>query len=344
MRPGDRPLECERLAETLRGLRARTGLSLAALAEKTEYSKSSWERYLNGKTLPPRRAVEVLCGLAGEAPGRPLALWEMADAVWSRRSGRPPEPAPPTAPAEFSEAPAGPAAATPAPHLKPGGAGGEAAAGCGTCGGSGGAPPSPGGTGKADGAGGDGTGGPGQEARRSSRPRPLLRRELVTGVLCGLGAVAVAVPLVIVGTSGARHRQTAGPPAVSAVVAPVPPGCQGSDCTGKDPESYGCGAVPPPTTLRSREFPGRTVIKIRYGAACRAVWARIDLGRIGDRVEIHAPDHDPLGTEVKDEYDAKSSLSSPMVAVGRSDADAVRACLVRHGKRHCFGPDGAGEP
>ena len=41
--------ECAALAERLRALRARTGLSLAALAERTPYSKSSWERYLNGR-------------------------------------------------------------------------------------------------------------------------------------------------------------------------------------------------------------------------------------------------------------------------------------------------------
>ncbi|WP_344051809.1 DUF2690 domain-containing protein, partial [Streptomyces thermoalcalitolerans] len=212
----------------------------------------------------------------------------------------------------------------------------------------GGARPAPGGTAGAAGIGGGGatggdeTGGPGREARRPSRPRSPLRRELAVGVLCGLGAVAVALPLAITGAFGARHRQAADPPTVSAAVAPASPGCQGDGCTGKDPESYGCGAVPPPTTLDRRTFPGRTVIKIRYGAACRAVWARIDLGRIGDRVEIHAPHHAPLRAEVKDEYDAEGSLSTPMVAVGRSGTDEVRACLVRQEERHCFGPDGDG--
>ncbi|MDN5385116.1 helix-turn-helix domain-containing protein [Streptomyces sp. LB8] len=357
MRPGERPLECERLAGTLRGLRARTGLSLAALAGKTGYSKSSWERYLNGKCLPPRQAVELLCELAGEAPGRPLALWEMADAVWSGRGGRPPRPAPPPASAgpsaapepsaapgpsaapEPSAAPAEPAAAVSAPRPRPdtarpapGGPGGP------------GGPDGTGGAGGGDeggGGGGKGTGGSGREPRRPARPRGPLRRELAIGVGCGLGAVAVVLPLVITGAFETRPRQAAGPPAASAAAAPASPGCHGSGCTGKDPESYGCGAVPPPATLQRRSFPGRTVVKIRYGAGCRAVWARIDLGRIGDRVEIHVPDHAPLGTEVKDEYDAEGSLSTPMVAVGRSGTDGVRACLVRQEKRHCFGPDGA---
>jgi len=78
--------ERARLAAALRELRARTGLSLAALAAKTAVSKSSWERYLNGKTLPPRQAVQELCRLAGEPQGRCLALWEIAESEWSGRA------------------------------------------------------------------------------------------------------------------------------------------------------------------------------------------------------------------------------------------------------------------
>ncbi|GHJ36129.1 XRE family transcriptional regulator [Streptomyces sp. TS71-3] len=77
---------CTRLAGSLRELRGRTGLSMAALAERTPYSKSSWERYLNGKLLAPRSAVEALCRLADEPPGRLVALWELADLEWSGRS------------------------------------------------------------------------------------------------------------------------------------------------------------------------------------------------------------------------------------------------------------------
>ncbi|MFC8097236.1 helix-turn-helix domain-containing protein [Streptomyces sp. NPDC057363] len=78
--------EPARLAAALRELRARTGLSLAALAERTAYSKSSWERYLNGKVLPPRQAVRELCRVADEPDGRLLALWEIAESEWSGRA------------------------------------------------------------------------------------------------------------------------------------------------------------------------------------------------------------------------------------------------------------------
>ncbi|WP_368857606.1 helix-turn-helix domain-containing protein [Streptomyces sp. GbtcB7] len=42
---------------------------------KTGYSRSSWERYLNGKALAPRQAVEELARVNGvettRAPGAP---------------------------------------------------------------------------------------------------------------------------------------------------------------------------------------------------------------------------------------------------------------------------------
>lgn len=78
--------EHTRLTAALRELRARTGLSLAALSERTAYSKSSWERYLNGKNLPPRQAVQELCRVANEPDGRLLALWEITESQWSERA------------------------------------------------------------------------------------------------------------------------------------------------------------------------------------------------------------------------------------------------------------------
>jgi len=87
------------LAAALRELRAATGLSMAGLAAKTTYSKSSWERYLNGRTLPPREAVEELCRLAGEPVGRCLALWEIAESEASGRGASAPTTTAPATPA-----------------------------------------------------------------------------------------------------------------------------------------------------------------------------------------------------------------------------------------------------
>ncbi|MFI9808797.1 XRE family transcriptional regulator [Streptomyces sp. NPDC052301] len=71
----------EPLVAELRELKDGTGLSLAALAARTPYSKSAWHRYLSGGTLPPRQAVEALCGLAGTDPEAVLALWDAAEAA-----------------------------------------------------------------------------------------------------------------------------------------------------------------------------------------------------------------------------------------------------------------------
>ena len=44
----------------LRRLVDRSGLSVATIADRTGYSKSSWERYLGGRLLPPRGATQAL--------------------------------------------------------------------------------------------------------------------------------------------------------------------------------------------------------------------------------------------------------------------------------------------
>ncbi|MGW0945016.1 DUF2690 domain-containing protein [Streptomyces sp. NPDC002623] len=81
-----------RLTAALKELKDRTGLSLARLAAETTFSKSSWERYLNGRSLPPRQAVQELCRLAGEPDGRCLALWEIAKSEGADRPKAPPPP------------------------------------------------------------------------------------------------------------------------------------------------------------------------------------------------------------------------------------------------------------
>jgi len=108
--------ERARLAAALRELKDRTGLSLAGLAAKTTCSKSSWDRYLNGRTLPPREAVRELCRLAGKPEGRCLALWELAESEGSGRAAERASPAArPAPPAPEQPTPAPPAPQQPAP-------------------------------------------------------------------------------------------------------------------------------------------------------------------------------------------------------------------------------------
>lgn len=301
--PGDRgraaatiPVECERLARTLRELRAATGLSLAALAAKTPYSKSSWERYLNGKALPPRAAVEQLCTLAGERRDRPVALWELAESTWSGRAGaaREPTAAPPGPP--DPPGPSGPAAPV----------AGEGAAAY-----EGGAPP---------------------RRRRSTG--------VIAGVLGGLAAVAAGVLLAVWGVGGdsGEARGTESPGAAA-----PGPSCVGDACTGKDAEATRCSdAAHPPSTLAEHRFGGGTVIKVRRSARCGTVWARVDRGRAGDRVEINAPGIGAQQAEVRDRFDAEGSMSTPMAAAGRGDLPEVAGCLVRDGERRCFKVGGDG--
>ncbi|MFE4870399.1 helix-turn-helix domain-containing protein [Streptomyces sp. NPDC056682] len=94
---GPAPFRNEPLVAELQALRRRTGLSMAALAAKTAYSKSSWERYLNGRAKPPRAAVEALCRTAGEPPQRLIALWQLTAHPEPSvpRAAQPPGPAPP---------------------------------------------------------------------------------------------------------------------------------------------------------------------------------------------------------------------------------------------------------
>jgi transcriptional regulator with XRE-family HTH domain len=95
--------ECRRFVTRLRELKDEAGVSLAALAERTAYSRSSWDRCLHGRALPPPQAVEVLCRLAGQPAGPVLALRDLAELTWGRRPAGSGTPAPDATPA--AEAP-----------------------------------------------------------------------------------------------------------------------------------------------------------------------------------------------------------------------------------------------
>jgi transcriptional regulator with XRE-family HTH domain len=60
----------------LRRVKDAAQLSYNRLAEKTHYSRSSWERFLNAKQVPSRIAVEEFAAAAGVDPAPLLALWE----------------------------------------------------------------------------------------------------------------------------------------------------------------------------------------------------------------------------------------------------------------------------
>ncbi|WP_050503028.1 helix-turn-helix domain-containing protein [Streptomyces monomycini] len=80
--------QVKEFAGQLRGLVERSGLSVAAVADRTGYSKTSWERYLNGRLLPPQRAVIALAEATGTHTGHLTTLWELAERAWSRSEMR----------------------------------------------------------------------------------------------------------------------------------------------------------------------------------------------------------------------------------------------------------------
>ncbi|MDQ0954408.1 transcriptional regulator with XRE-family HTH domain [Streptomyces phaeochromogenes] len=88
--PGELDPRVRQLVVRLRRLKDHSGLSLRQLSAKTGYSASSWERYLGGRSLPPREAVEAMARIGGDDPTRLLALHEVAAEAWGEgRSGTP---------------------------------------------------------------------------------------------------------------------------------------------------------------------------------------------------------------------------------------------------------------
>ncbi|MFJ5261351.1 DUF2690 domain-containing protein [Streptomyces sp. NPDC088387] len=72
----------------LRRLVDRSGLNVAAVADRTGYSKTSWERYLNGRLLAPKGAIVALAEVTGTNPVHLTTMWELAERAWSRSEMR----------------------------------------------------------------------------------------------------------------------------------------------------------------------------------------------------------------------------------------------------------------
>ncbi|MGW7053812.1 XRE family transcriptional regulator [Streptomyces sp. NPDC054887] len=86
--PEDLDPQVKEFASQLRRLVDRSGLSVAAVADRTGYSKTSWERYLNGRLLAPKGAVLALAEVTGTNAGHLTTMWELAERAWSRSEMR----------------------------------------------------------------------------------------------------------------------------------------------------------------------------------------------------------------------------------------------------------------
>ncbi|GHD99237.1 helix-turn-helix domain-containing protein [Streptomyces alanosinicus] len=76
--PGSLDPRVRQLAVQMRRIKDHSGLGLEALAGRTGYSRASWDRYLNGRAIPPRQAVKALARACDIDPDRLLALHEVA--------------------------------------------------------------------------------------------------------------------------------------------------------------------------------------------------------------------------------------------------------------------------
>ncbi|WP_345982997.1 DUF2690 domain-containing protein [Streptomyces sp. DSS69] len=75
-------------ASQLRRLVDSSGLNVNAVADRTGFSMTSWEQYLNGRLLPPRRAVVALADVTGTPQHHLTIMWELAERAWSRAEMR----------------------------------------------------------------------------------------------------------------------------------------------------------------------------------------------------------------------------------------------------------------
>ncbi|MFF2845028.1 DUF2690 domain-containing protein [Streptomyces sp. NPDC058001] len=86
--PDELDPQIKEFCEQLRRLVDRGGLSIAAVADRTGYSKTSWERYLNGRLLAPKGAIVALAEVTGTNPLHLTTMWELAERSWSRSEMR----------------------------------------------------------------------------------------------------------------------------------------------------------------------------------------------------------------------------------------------------------------
>ncbi|MBC9731337.1 XRE family transcriptional regulator [Streptomyces sp. TRM68367] len=86
--PDELDPQIEEFTTALRRLVDRSELSIAAMADATGYSKTSWERYLNGRLLAPKGAIVALAEVTGTNPVHLTTLWELAERSWSRSEMR----------------------------------------------------------------------------------------------------------------------------------------------------------------------------------------------------------------------------------------------------------------
>ncbi|MGW2813627.1 helix-turn-helix domain-containing protein [Streptomyces sp. NPDC001415] len=289
----------EQLFGELRRIKLASGFSYGQLADRTHYSRSSWERFLNGKQLPSKVAVEQFAA-ATRADPRPLL-----DLLGAAGQTQPPGQEP-VADEALAPGPAAP---------EPGSATSESLEPLTA------EPP-------------QGSPRPSEPApaRRRFLGRSSWRRRLGAVGYIASGAVmgAVATVLVMGTASGAGGAaKTPGAQASGSGTgqgAPVPAGgkvdarCSGDTCLRRDPQAMDCqwdASTSHDTWLRGMH------IELRYSPACHAVWGRIENGAVGDVVKIR----DRTGLELQATIRTDRDTYTQMLAVtDDAPAESVTIC------------------
>ncbi|WP_330279677.1 XRE family transcriptional regulator [Streptomyces sp. NBC_00569] len=369
--PDELDPQVREFASQLRRLVDRSGLSIAAVADRTGYSKTSWERYLNGRLLAPKRAIVTLAEVTGTNPVHLTTMWELAERAWSRSEMRHDM----TMEAiRISQARAalGEFGPTATKSGKNGGVGGGGAArpsgggATGVAGPAGVAPTVPpqgrapledslpygsereqgfrpgeragGGVPYADGAGayagGGGPGPAGQPGTGGGSPDRQRRKRRLTMFLAGVvGAlVVIAAAVYLTGAGKGEKDDGAKPQATPTSSAPELPA--GVRCSGKD-----CTGKDPEAMGCGGEFArttdsvlvGQAKIEVRYSKTCGAAWARITQAAPGDEVRIQQAG--ATGVQ-KGIVNADLDAYTPMVAVTK--ASEAKACAtLKAGQKGC---------
>lgn len=302
MTPGAPSPSGARLAAVLQELKQRTGLSLAQLANATTFSKSSWERYLNSKSLPPRSAVEELCRLAGESADHALALLDIART--DRREAGTPKPdrpdtgtPPGTDPSDAAPGLTG-EPQNPTPTLSP--------------------------DGEADQA----------DRARAGAIHPVPAGHRYATVLTALASACA----VILGTLVLTHLPPSRPEETSVAATPSPAAgarCRHTACQDKDPITTNCAAGP--LTLAEHETETGAWIQIRYSPECGTSWARMWGAALDDRVAIRVGGRDGAvrSARVTSRGEADTYVHTLMSVV--SPSTSVQACFspAKGGRTEC---------
>ncbi|MBF9069607.1 helix-turn-helix domain-containing protein [Streptacidiphilus fuscans] len=314
--------ECRHLAAELRALRVRAGLSLAQLAAATTYSKSSWERYLNAKSLPPWAAVQELCRVADEPERALRALWELAEADWSGRGKVAANPAEAVTSSSLPESvtdnggdddvTAPPAKAVAVEEVEKAEVASEQAE----------TPDEPATAAQ-----------PEPAAAPVRRPRRLHRLRSSTGLFA---VVAVVCAMLTAGVAYAWRSDSPAPPAVPYWKA-IRMGCAGASCVGQDAQQTGCGMGP--TTVGPDYFTSSAGadLQFRYSTTCDTAWIKAWNAQVGDTVSLSTPGVATQDLLLANAFLASDGADTPMVTAGRGAV--LRACLTPVGhptQPQCF--------